>query len=405
MAAMSGNLGRRDDAVKYNKTAMQHVGRMTERERYRTRAVIYAIVGDYQKCVDEYRALVDQYPADNLGYNNLAYCSSQLREMPKAVEEMRHATEIAPKGAMQRMNLSVYASYAGDFATGERQARAAQDLNPMYERGYVALAFAQLGQDQLVQAAETYRRLEKVSAIGASFAASGLADLALYEGRLADAVGILEKGALSDIAAKNPQRAADKFAELAYTQLLRGQKRLALAAAESALANSKAVKTRFVVARTFVEAGEAGKARALVSDLASDLLAEPQAYAKLIDGEAALEEKDPSRAIRLFNEANALVNTWIGRFDLGRAYLEAGAFTEADGEFDRCLKRRGEVLALFLDEVPTYGYLPPAYYYMGRVREGLKSGGFADFYSTYLRIRGKAAEDPLLAEVRRRIGQ
>jgi len=58
-----------------------------------------------------------------------------------------------------------------------------------------------------------------------------------------------------------------------------------------------------------------------------------------------------------------------------------------------------------LNEVPSYGYLPPVYYYLGRVREGLKSTGFADSYRTYLSIREKAGEDPLLAEVRRRAGQ
>jgi hypothetical protein len=59
---------------------------------------------------------------------------------------------------------------------------------------------------------------------------------------------------------------------------------------------------------------------------------------------------------------------------------------------------------LFLNEVPTYGYLPPVYYYLDRVREALKSAEFADSYRAYLSIRGKAGEDPLLADVRKRIG-
>ena len=106
----------------------------------------------------------------------------------------------------------------------------------------------------------------------------------------------------------------------------------------------------------------------------------------------------------MLTEANALLDTWIGHFDLGRAYLEAGAFTQADSEFDRCIKRRGEALSLFLDEEPTYGYFPPVYYYQGRVREALKSAGFAESYRAYLDIRGKSTEDPLLAEVRQRAG-
>jgi len=85
--------------------------------------------------------------------------------------------------------------------------------------------------------------------------------------------------------------------------------------------------------------------------------------------------------------------------------LEAGAFTQADSEFDRCIKRRGEAQSLFLDEEPTYGYLPPVYYYQGRVREGLKNAGFAESYRTYLSIRGQSKEDPLLPEVRRHVGR
>ncbi len=120
----------------------------------------------------------------------------------------------------------------------------------------------------------------------------------------------------------------------------------------------------------------------MAAGLSSELQTEPQAYGKLIEGEIALNNGDSHSAVQLFTQANSLLDTWIGRFDLGRAYLEAGAFTEADSEFDRCIKRRGEALALFLDEVPTYGYFPPVYYYQGRVREGLKNAGFADSYKT-----------------------
>ena len=117
------------------------------------------------------------------------------------------------------------------------------------------------------------------------------------------------------------------------------------------------------------------------------------------------EAKDARLAIKLFTEANGLLDTWLGHFDLGRAYLEAGAPLQADSEFDRCLKRRGEALALFLDEEPTYAYFPPVYYYQGRVREALNATGFANSYRAYLAIRGNSKEDPLLPEVHKRAGQ
>jgi hypothetical protein len=154
----------------------------------------------------------------------------------------------------------------------------------------------------------------------------------------------------------------------------------------------------------FVEAGAVAKAQELAAALASEFQAEPQAYAKIIDAGVALKNRDARQAIKILTEANTLLDTWIGHLDLGRAYLEAGALTQADSEFDRCLARRGEALALFLDEEPTYGYLPPVYYFQGRAREGLNTAGFADSYRAYLNIRGQSKEDPLLPEVRRRAG-
>ena len=146
-------------------------------------------------------------------------------------------------------------------------------------------------------------------------------------------------------------------------------------------------------------------ARATAAEFDSKLTAEPQAYGRIIAGMSAVAGGDTGQAIKALTEANRLLDTWIGRFELGRAYLSAGEFVQADAEFERCIKRRGEALELFLDNAPTYRFLPAAYYYEGRAREGLKSEGYAQFYRTYLGIRGQAGEDPLLPDIRRRLGQ
>jgi serine/threonine protein kinase/tetratricopeptide (TPR) repeat protein len=398
MALASRNMHQYQDAEKYIKLALAHIDRMTERERYRTRASYYLVLGNHQKCVEEYSALTSKYPSDSAAHNNLGLCLGQLRNMPKALEKYRQAAAIFPKRPMFRLNMSLSASYGSDFETGEREARALQELDPAYPKGFVALAFSQLGQGKLTEAAETYRKLEKVNA---SVAASGLADLDLYEGRFGDAARLLEEAANADIALKFPDEAATKFNMLAYTRLLQGQKTAAEAAAEKALANSKVVKVRFLAGRILAATGQTAPAKALADGLGTELLDEPRSYAKLIEGEIALQAGDARQAIKVFGEANNLLNTWIGHFDLGRAYLEAGAFPEADSEFDLCIKRRGETMALFLDESPTFGYLPPVYYYLGRVREGMKSSGFAESYRKYISIRGKAGEDPLLRDIQK----
>jgi eukaryotic-like serine/threonine-protein kinase len=400
MAAASHNISRQEDANKYIKLALNHIDQMTERERFKTRAYSYYLKGDSQKCVDEYGALLQKYPSDTGAYNNIADCLVLLRNIPKALEEVRRAVAILPKRATYRVNLATYSAYAGDFPTAAKEAAATLQLMPGFSWAYVAQAFADLGQSQLARVTQDNEEIRKTDT---SYAPLGLADLAIYEGRYREAVKLLEKGAADDSLAKNPDAAADKLSALAYVQLLRGDKAAALTAVKNSLDLSKAVKTRFIAARNYVALGETAPAKELAAGLASELPLEPQAYGKLIEGEIALKSGDSRAAISSFTQANNILDTWIGRFDLGQAYLEAGAFTEADSEFDRCVKRRGEALALFLDEMPTYGYFPPVYYYQGRVREGLKSAGFAEPYKQYLSIRGQAGEDPLLADIRRRV--
>jgi tetratricopeptide (TPR) repeat protein len=374
---------------------------MTERERFRTRGYLYYLTGDNQKCVDEYGTLLSRYPSDTGAYNNMADCSTRLRNIPRAVEEVRKAVNILPKRATYHVNLALYSAYSGDFQAAADEAKATQQLNPSYVYGYVAEAFADLGSEKIQQAGDTY---QKITSLNPSIGAAGTADLAIYQGRFKEAADILQKGVTADSIAKKPDAAAAKLTALAHTQLLRGDKSAALEAAGSALGLSKEVRTRFMAARIYASFDEFAKATELSQGLSSELQAEPQAYGKLIEGEIALKKGDPRAAVKLFSDANNMLDTWIGRFDLGRAYLDSGAFTEADSEFDRCISRRGEALALFLDEAPTYGYFPAVYYFQGRVREGLKSEGFKESYKKYLDIRGSAGEDPLLAEVRRRAG-
>jgi tetratricopeptide (TPR) repeat protein len=399
-AAVAGNLGQYQDAEKYAKLAMAHVDRMTERERFRIRGMYYIRTENWQKCIEEYTELLKQYPSDNIAHNNMAACYAGLRDMSKAVEEARRAVEIAPKDLLARNNYSLYACYTGDFQTCEREGREVRKLNPSSEDGFLLLGYAQIGQGQLDQAAQTYQGLQKLGPRGASLAASALANIAMYEGKYREAQKILESATAADLADKQPDRAADNLAMLSSTASSRGDKKTAGAAAQKALANSQSEKIKFLAARAFLEAGDTAKAHQLATTLGAQLQSDPQAYSKIILAEAALKEHDARQAIQLLTEAQNLVDIWIVHFDLGRAYLEAGAFAEADGEFDRCIKRRGEVLELFSDDMPTYSYLPPVYYFQGRARDGLKSSGAADSYKAYLDIRGKAGEDPLLPEVR-----
>jgi Flp pilus assembly protein TadD len=123
LAVASRNLGQLQDAERYINEALRHITGMTERERLTTRGYFYRVTGDYQQCVKEYGDLISRYAADVVGRNQLALCSSQLRDLRRAVDEMRQVVKLLPKRAVFRENLALYANYASDFQLAEREAR------------------------------------------------------------------------------------------------------------------------------------------------------------------------------------------------------------------------------------------------------------------------------------------
>jgi eukaryotic-like serine/threonine-protein kinase len=403
MAVMYSNLGKNEDAVKYYKLALARIDRMTDREKYRTRSGYYLVTRNQAKAIEELSALVAQYPADTAGHANLALAYFYARDMGKALAEQKRALAITPHSILQRSNFSMYALYAGDFETAAKEAKAILEENPTFEEALRTSAIAALALGHADEAKADYLKLQAVDARGASIANNGLADLALYEGRLADAAGILEKAIPADVEAKDSDSAANKMVILGLTEAVLGKTPDAIAQATKAAASNKDPGVLYRAAQIFIAAGQEAKALQAVAPLSQRLENEPQIYAKLISGEAQLKRGNARDALNAFQEAQKLADTWLGHYDMGLAYLAASTYPEASSEFDVCLKRRGEATSVFLDDVPSYHLLPPVYYYQGRAREGLNSPGAAESYKTFLALKEKGAGDPLVADATKRL--
>jgi hypothetical protein len=93
---------------------------------------------------------------------------------------------------------------------------------------------------------------------------------------------------------------------------------------------------------------------------------------------------------------------WLVRYVSGLAYLQGGDAEAAASEFAKCQERRGEATAIFLDDLPTFRYLAPLPYWLGRAREASKLDPRSQ-YEAYLAIRGGAAQDPLVVDAKRRL--
>jgi predicted Zn-dependent protease len=156
-----------------------------------------------------------------------------------------------------------------------------------------------------------------------------------------------------------------------------------------------------------VRAGREEQALQIAGDLEKMLQRHNIAYARLIAGEIALVHGRQVDGIEAYREAHTRHDSWLSRFLLGKAYVEAGHFAEALAELDICVKRRGETADMFFYDMPTLRYLPPVYYWLARAQEGTGAGMTPQArqnYDLFLKLRaGAKPADLLAADARRRI--
>ena len=404
LAVVYRNRGELDEARKYYDKAMGFLDQMTDRERFRTRGGYYFVNRNYKKAIEEFAALRSRFPMDLAGVINLPLAHFYARDMAEAFEEGKKAVESYPGRVNPLYNLTWYAIAADRLDEAETAVQQVIKLDSGFAEAHVCLALIRLLRDKASDASAEYSRLRGAEPYAASLGAAGLADLALYEGRQEDARRVLDEAIPTDV--KNGLKAFATQKRLMLSEVLASLGRLteALKAAEEALAGTSTESVLYSGALVMLRAGKEERARSLVSTLAAMPSPEPQAYARLVEGEIDLQKGKFPEAIKSIHEAQVQVDTWMGHVALGRAYLAAGQFTEAYSEFEGCLKRRGEAAAVFLDDLPSMRYLPQVYYYLGRAQEGLKSPAAKESYKKYLEIKILAAGDPLVEDAKRRLG-
>jgi len=403
-ANVTYRLGRREEADALWKQALAQMDRMTDREKYRTLgAYNLGIAQNYEQAKDNYTALIAAYPSDGRSHANLAMAYFYLHDFAKAAVEGQRGVELDRTNQTAKSNQALYAMYAGDFAGGAAMAKKVIAENATMHKPYLPIAVAAALGGDAAGAAKAYDDMAKTGAAGASLASSGRADLALYTGRIDEAKHELAVGQASDRTAKITTGAAVKQIALAEAEIAAGRRQAALDAVKEALALSKQPATLVPAARVLLRAGKAADARAIAADLESQLQKQNRAYGKILLAEIALEEKKVADATDLLIAARSFSDVWLGRFDLGVAYVQAGHFSEAVSELEACEKRRGEATALFFDDVPTLRYLATLPYWIGRAQEGLGMSGPAKTrYEAFLALRSDAKGDPLVEDARRR---
>ena len=128
-----------------------------------------------------------------------------------------------------------------------------------------------------------------------------------------------------------------------------------------------------------------------------------EAYAQVVKATTSLQRGRPAEALDELKEAQQLADLWIVRYLMGVAHIEALAYAAGLSELELCEKRRGEATAVFLDDIPTYRYLVPLSYWLGRAHHGLGArDASTGHFNRYLSLRS-AATDALAKDAAARL--
>jgi tetratricopeptide (TPR) repeat protein len=293
--------------------------------------------------------------------------------------------------------------YGGDFDTAIREQQKVLELSPGFPGAFVGLALAQYASGKRDDAVATWGRLSALGGDSASIAAEGLADVAILEGRLAEARSLLEKGIEDDARAGRDEALGRKSAMLGSIHVATGQPAKAVAAADRGRKATNADYVIFQLGVVYAGAGEDRKARAIADDLGARLGADPRMYGLILDAAIASRKKSHVDAVSKAKAAVQLVDAWLSRYALGRAYLEAGAHAQAQQELEAAVHRRGEATDVFLQIVPTYRLFGQAQYHLGRAQEALKSPMAVETFKAFLSAK-RGNDDPLVADAKKRAG-
>lgn len=387
-------------------SALKHLGRMTEREKYRTLGTYYLLTArNYEKAIENYQTLLRSYPADTAGHGNLGMAYMLMGHPDLAANEAREALKIYPRNLKQRYNLALYQMYAGDFDKAIRDGSAIIEETPSYAIGYYPVALSMIATGDVAGAQKIYDRLESQGEVGAGLARLGRIDMAMYKGRYKEADRLVADALAADEKTANVAAQAQHNIDAAQIAVALNQPARAAAAARKAVTLATHESVLFPAARVLVETGHPDEARAIAKTLENMLQLHTTAYARLIDAEVSVREGRYGAAIEAFRDSIKRRDTWFARFLLGQTYAKAEHFAEAMAELDIAFKRRGEVTDVFLYDTPTLRYMPPVYYWLARSQQAMGIADARKTYERFVQLRSDAdTSDPLAMDARTRLG-
>jgi tetratricopeptide (TPR) repeat protein len=188
---LSNNFERRSRQVEAATKAYEYRDRLTDRERYTVTAAYHSVVtGNRDQTISAYRSLLDLYPDDNIGLNNLGVIYYELRDRERAAEYYARALEVDPTTRLYFSNLASVLGSLGKWDSARTVLDAFEQRfpgNPEVLIWNVVNAAQRKSYDETEQLGDSLMLVQRGTAYWESTAAEWLATLSAMQGKLSKA--------------------------------------------------------------------------------------------------------------------------------------------------------------------------------------------------------------------------
>jgi tetratricopeptide (TPR) repeat protein len=339
LGAIYGNNRERGREIEYQTKAYELRDRVTEHERFYIAAHYYAALGDIPKETETYEFWIRSYPRDSIPQLNVSLNYLQLGQFDKALEASRKALELDPSAQLN------YAGVARDFMLNGRLDEAQQILRRAFDGGMDSVGLRGI-QNTIAflegDMATVQRNLEWAKGRASSGGLfSGRAGMAIYYGKLHEALGFLQQAVNEAKSQRSPKRAANYLAGVADAEAIIGDLKEAKVLAQQALALDGTADTQSTVASVFARAGDPASVQKTIDLLNKEFPQDTLMQNRRILVLRSMIELDPAKAVEDLEPARPTEFIALGLiYERGLAYLRWGKGAEAAAEFQKILVHR-----------------------------------------------------------------
>ena len=356
MAVSYSNLNEVGRAAEYARKAYELREKVSERERFSIEGFYYTVAtGELEKAAQTYELWAQTYPRDNDPYRELGFIYACLGNWGKSQEESREALRLEPNNAVNYGN-------AGNASVGLNRLDEAEALYKQAEERKLEGEFLLQYRYQLAFMKGDAAKMAQMAS--AAMGKPGTEDLLLasqadtegWYGKLKNAQELTRRAMASAEHNDAKESAASYQAAAALREVESGDREQGRAAANAALKLYPDRDVRAITALALARSDDSAGAEKLAVELDKtyplDTIVQRN-WLPTIRAAAALDRKDPNRAIELLKETNtielgqatsSLAIFLCPAYIRGEAYLMLRNGNSAEKEFQKFVDHRGIVV-------------------------------------------------------------